>query len=202
MKDQPANRLKMEDLAVKLEKQGTGKKGKIIIPDNELYVPDVMKSTGETQEQKDRIEYNKNIENHLDEYLNFEPTRKIVVRCFVMEYYEQNGILQIPDIQVPVRTANGVGHKEFQKSPWPYSRKAVIVAVPKNHDIYKPGDIVLLERGVTLTAPKQNSEMPFHMPKAFTTDSWNDMEPPHSMKSEHYGYLILEPLNEILGIKK
>lgn len=170
------------------------------MPDSELYVPNVMR--GESQEQKDRAAYNKNINNHLDEYVSFRPTRKVVVRCFVMEYYEQSGILQIPDIQVPVRTSNGVGHKEFQKSPWPYSRKAVVVAVPPASDTYKPGDIVLLERGVTLTAPKQNSEMPFHLPKAFTTDSWNDMEPPHSVNSEHYGYLILEPLSDILGIKE
>lgn len=201
MKDQPANRLKMEDVAAKLEKKGTGKKGKLIIPDNELYVPSGI-PTGESAEEKARIAYNQNINNHLDEYTNFVPTRKIIVRCYVMEYYMENGILQIPDLQVPVRTANGVGHKGFEKSPWPYSRKAVVVAVPPNHDVYKPGDLVLLDRGVTLTAPKQNSEMPFHMPKGFTTDSWNDMEPPHSMKSEHYGYLILEPLSEILGILK
>lgn len=170
------------------------------MPDSELYIPNVMGASGKTHEEEARIAYNSKINDHLEEYVNFIPTRKILVRCFVMEYYEENGILQMPEIDVPVRTANGVGHKEFQKSPWPYSRKAVVVSIPKNHDIYKPGDLVLLERGVTLTAPKQNEAMPFHMPKGFTTDSWNDLEPPHSKASPHYGYLILEPTTDILGI--
>lgn len=188
----------MQDFAHTLDTNRGGKKSKLFVPqENPIILP------GDTayndQEAQDRIEYNQKINEHLEEYTSFKPLRKVIVRCYLMEAFDQNGVWIKPEIEVHVKTSNGMGIKDTVYSPYPYSRKAVVVAVPEGMASLSVGDEVLLERGVVLSM-KANENTPFHLPKAFTASSWFDLEPPTNMKSPHYGYLIVEPNTEILGI--
>lgn len=144
------------------------------------------------------MEYNKKIKNHLPEYANFVPLRKVLVRCYVMEYYDRNGIMIKPVIEVPVKTQNGMAIKEMTDSPYPFSRKAVVVSVPQGFTLFNPGDEVLVDKHCIM-ATKVNENAPFHLPKGFTMDTWSEIEPPTAMSNPHYGYMILEPNTEILG---
>lgn len=197
MKDKPGDRLTMEETALKL-KDKKGKKGKIFLPNQEIYTGQPTPGFSDAEE-KAREDYNKNILNISPEYAEFTPTRKVIVRCYVMEAYtSEAGIFTMPDLEVAEMTANGMSVRRMVPSPWPYSRRAVVVSVPKNFQLYQASDEVLIERH-TILAKKANENAPFHLPKGFTVDSWHDLEPPHQMDSEHYGYLILEPQTEILG---
>lgn len=199
MKNQPGDALSMQDLAFSLERKKGTKESKIIVPETQIIFPGKGIGGGMIdQEKEDRENYNKTINEHLPEYTSFIPMRKVVVRCYVMEDYEQGGIMIRPDYQVFPRTANGMGVMEPETSPYPYSRKAVVVAVPEGIASIKAGDIVLLNRGTVLTT-KANVNTPFHLPNGFTTESWPELEPPTNMQSPHYGYLIVEPTTDIIG---
>lgn len=188
----------MEEVASTLDKRKKSTKG-IIVEDAKIQ-PNLIGVAPKTDstDEKNRIKYNADILNMLPEYKEFVPTGKVVVRCFVMEYYKKNGVLQIPEIEVPVKTSNGYAVEYITNSPYPFSRRAVVVAVPEGMETYKPGDHVLLPTHVIL-ATKINKNAPFHLPKAFTMDTWLGTEPPTNMLDPHYGYLLLEPRSEILG---
>lgn len=152
-----------------------------------------------SDDESNRVEYNASIDNHLPEYVNFTPYRKILVRCFVLEYYTtEAGVLVKPVVEVPVKTQNGMAIKEMVDSPYPFSRKAIVVSVPEGTSNFKPGDTVLLDKHVVM-ATKVNENAPFHLAKGFTMDTWPGLEVPTSMKDPHYGYMLVEPNTEILG---
>lgn len=115
-----------------------------------------------------------------------------------MEYYERGGVLIKPSIEVPVKTQNGMAIKEMTDSPYPFSRKAVVVSIPEGYQTFKVGDEVLVDKHCVM-ATKINDNAPFHLAKGFTMDTWTEIEPPTNMLDPHYGYLLLEPNTEILG---
>ena len=108
-KDKPTSAISMQDVAHQLGKRDTisGKQKKLFIPTSEIL------GTGRVsdEDEKLRVEYNKKIKDHLPEYANFVPLRKVLVRCYVMEYYDRNGIMIKPVIEVPVKTQNGMAIK-------------------------------------------------------------------------------------------
>lgn len=193
MKDRPADQLRMEEVAARLGDRGTGKKGVLMVPDSVILGADNTEAERITREV-----YNKGIRNIPVEYSEFVPYRKVIVRCYVLEYIEKNGILVKPEIMVPMKTPNGYTVERMVNSPYPYSRRAVVVSVPENFTSFNAGDEVLLDKHVVL-ANKENKNADFHLPHGFTTDSWPQIEPPTNMKDEHYGYLIVEPNTHILG---
>lgn len=172
----------------------------LIVPDNDLDLGIVRPDTTSDfdSDKEEREQYNKGLPTLDAEYTNFIPTNKVLIRCKVLEYEElSSGILTKPTIMVPVRTKSGVGFHADQESPYPYSREAIIVSVPKDFQNYKAGDVVIIPNHMVL-ATKAHKDSPFHMPNAFTLPEWKELEPPHSMKSKHYGYLLISH-HEIQG---
>lgn len=192
-KDKPATGLTMQDMAHTLKERG--RKSPILIPDSTIFTGNAGISN---HDEKARVAYNRNIRNWSEEYANFKPYNRVIVRCYVMEYEYRNGIMIAPAMKVPVKTANGMTFKQYDDSPWPYSRRAIVVAVPEGYTKYSAGQEVLLDRHVVLCT-KENVEADFYHPHGFTVDSWYDFEPPKDMASEHFGYLIVSPQAEILG---
>lgn len=180
--------------------KSTKKKSGLFIPDKPTV--SVSMDNNFDKDEKEREEYNKNILNIDSDYANFQPNNKVLVRCRVLEYIVlDSGIAVKPSIPVAIRTQNGVGIKETQESPYPYSVEAVVVAVPENYEKFSKGDVVVIPKGHTL-ATKENTEVPFHMPRAFMLPEWSQLEPPTDIKNKHYGYLLVEG-RDILGkIKK
>jgi len=157
-------------------------------------------STGFDTDAKERGEYNEALPQLDPNYTAFEPYRKILVRCYVQQYYESGGVLIKPSVIVEVPTQSGYGFLPSEESPYPYATRAVIVAAPKNKEQegFVPGREVLLTNK-TVMAFKAGKDYPFHMPRAFTLPSWGSVEPPTSIKSEHYGYLLVDPMVDVHG---
>jgi hypothetical protein len=157
-------------------------------------------STAFDEDAKERAEYNEKVKVLDPEYSSFEPYRKILVRCYVHNYYEAGGVLIKPNVTVEVPTQSGYGYLPSEESPYPYAPRAVIVAVPKGkeNEGFVPGREVML-MAKTVMAFKAGKDYPFHMPRAFTMPSWSSQEPPTSMKSDHYGYLLVDPMADIQG---
>lgn len=185
----------MQDSAATLGEKNIkkGSKSNLILP-----TPDFQKA-GIGPEGEHRKEYNDTIKDTiLPEYLNFVPNRGIIVRCYVMEYTIKNGMLvNKPDIMIPIPAAQGTVHSKVA-SPWPYSRKAIVISAPEGHDKYKQFDEVLLAHHVILSM-KNGLEADFQLPYGFTTHNHQGFYPPSNYSDPHFGYLIVDPYKEILG---
>jgi len=171
--------------------------------DSGLFVPEETKLVGTMdsnfeQDKQEREKYNKAI-NKLDkDYVKFIPNRKLLIRCKVLEYtISKSGLAIKPSIPIAIKTQSGIGIKEVQDSPYPYSVEAVVISVPDGFEKYKKGDNVIIPKSSTI-ARRDNIEVPFHMPNAFMLPEWTELEPPTDMKNKHYGYLLVDN-HDILG---
>ncbi len=144
-------------------------------------------------------EYNEKLKELDEEYKRFIPTSGILVRCYHLEAKKSDSGIIIPlEIPMAEMTQNGIGVRKTYSSPWPLSRKAVVVSVPENVTFLKPGDVVELNRRCVL-AEKRSVDHPAHLAYGFTLSDWYDFEPPINPSDKHFGYLMVHPINDIVG---
>lgn len=161
------------------------------IADDNFDVPEI------TQDELNAIyEYNKNVTTLDEEYAKVVPMSKILLRVFLLEPYEsENGLLEPHKQMLNVPSNNGVGSVLQIESPFPYSDKAIVVAVPPMYSLIQPGDIVQLEsNAVKVLGAGANASI--HIPGAYMHTSSPTIEIPRSSDNRHYGYLML-PFQEI-----
>lgn len=122
-----------------------------------------------------------------------KPLNKILVRCFLIEPTRTKSGMIIPHtITVSIPTQSGAGHVEEVESPFPYSKQAVVVAVPDNFDLFDQGDIVQLNgepiHPIPTRAGKGAGIMIRH---GFCHHDWKHDHLPTNVEDEHYGYLLI-----------
>lgn len=166
------------------------------------YDQDLEEKEEITQDQLKAIfEYNKNIQNLDTDYSSITPTSKVLVRVFLLEpYTTDNGILEPHTQLLRVPTNSGYGSTVSLESPFPYSNKAVVVAVPPSFSMIKPGNIVQLETNPIkpiVTGSGANASV--HVPFAYMHPSAPSFEIPRDSRDKHYGYLLI-PFHEISTI--
>ena len=148
-------------------------------------------------------DYNSNI-NVLDEdYKSITPVHIAVVRAYHIEATRtKSGLIIAPKIPMKEMTQNGIGIRQTIDSPWAFSRKCVVVAVPEHVTHIKAGDIVEINRRCVL-AEKPSVDTPAHLAHGFTLSDWYDFEAPTDISNKHFGYLAVDPINDVtLIIKK
>lgn len=194
-KDKPKGKTSMKEFASDFKSTRT--KSGLFIPEKESVEPITLDSNFDNDKEL-REKYNKELVTLDKDYTNFIPNRKILVRCKVLEYeITESGLAIKPSVEIAIGTQNGYGIHSTQESPYPYSVEAVVVSVPEGYEKYKPGDSIVIPKGHTL-AGRENIEVPFHMPRAFTLPVWKQLEPPTNIENKHYGYLLIENV-DILG---
>jgi hypothetical protein len=143
--------------------------------------------------------YNEEIKNLDEDYSSFIPSSMVIVRCYHLEpARSESGIIIPLDIPMKEMTQNGLGVRKTYTSPWALSRKAVVVSVPEGFDGFKPGDVVELHRKCVLPE-KVSVDHPAHLSYGFTLSEWFDFEPPANCDNKHFGYLAVNPFNDIIG---
>lgn len=196
MKDKRKDQFTINDLV---------KKHKAEAPPKRNYTPDeledefVEEAPIVSQEELNAIyEYNSNIVNLDADYANVTPMSKILVRLFLHEPNKtENGLLEPYKQLIPVQTNSGVGSLYHIESPFPYSNKAVIVAVPLGYTSIKPGDIVQLESNpIKPVSNGHGANATVSIPHAYMHTSAPSLEIPRDPTNKHYGYLLL-PFHEI-----
>lgn len=149
-----------------------------------------------TKEYEGKIDkYNENITKHSDMYgKNVVPTQDILVRCYLKNTVYIGGIAHPPKSLVQLPTQSGYGSIAEVESPYPYSTKAVIVAVPGDYAPFglKPGDVVQLGMGAVVSVPAgKGTNSTVLVPTSYLhPDSGLDIVPQDPL-SEHYGYLMI-----------
>lgn len=144
--------------------------------------------------EKKTTDYNSKVLELNPKYTSLIPLQHIIVRCFLLETVRtESGIIIPPKVIVDIPTNTGVGKKGEVESPFPFSRIAVIVAVPPSYknnpdSPYKVGTRCMLD-GSPLKATVQGDGVLFDLPSGFTHPEWDQLQFPTDFENEHFGYL-------------
>lgn len=141
-KDKPKNRLSVNDLVAQQASASVND------AKSKSYEDGFNEDTFEYNDEviEDLKNYNKNIEDIDDIYKGVKPRFKVLLRCFVSEVRKDDNGLIIPNtIPIPIPTKSGMGDMALVETPWPYSKKAVVIAAPEGSNLEK-GDIVMLAK--------------------------------------------------------
>jgi len=219
-KDKPNKKTSMEDIVKERASQNrkgghnaligyTGiEDGKKVTPQLSPGVRQVqlLNSEDDLKQEKDINEYNDKLMNDdIDPlYADLIPTQKVLVRCFCKEVQRtESGLIIPPDeIKVKVPTQSGQGFVETVRSPWAFSTKAKVIAIPTRFgesetQPIQVGKVVQLIGNVIIPR-KDGKEMIFHVPAGYTHPSYQMEELPQNIKDQHYGYFLVEPRDIVM----
>lgn len=155
--------------------------------------------TWDQEELKNIKQYNANITTLDELYSSVTPISGYIVRVFLFEPKEDNGVF-IPYKQlVSVPTMNGQAEFAEIESPFPYSNRAVIVATPQVSSILQKGDVVqLASNPVKPQVQGRGHNATVSIPAAYIHPDANTFQIPSKIEDRHYGYLYI-PLHEIIA---
>jgi hypothetical protein len=150
------------------------------------------------EELESIIAYNNNITTLDEDYARVQPMSKILVRSFLLEPNKsEHGLLEPHKQLISIPTNAGVGSLMEIESPFPYSDKAIIVAVPEGYTSIKPGDIVQLESNpIKPVTQGHGANATIFIPHSYMHPDAKSLEIPRNSSDKHYGYLLI-PYHEI-----
>jgi hypothetical protein len=145
------------------------------------------------RQEQDLIEYNKKVLDLDTTYTSLIPISDIIVRVFAKELERtKSGIILPASAPVVIPTNSGHGNLGTVESPYSYSKKAVVIAVPAGYKGLDAGDIVQLsDATVTGHAIGAGHEATISIRHSFTHYDHNSEQPPTNPKNPHYGYLMV-----------
>lgn len=153
-----------------------------------------------SQEELTQIqEYNANITTINPLYESVTPLTGYIVRVFLFEPKQENGVLLPYKQLVSVPTMNGQAEFAEIESPYPYSNKAIIVSAPVTSTLLKQGDIVQLgSNPVKPQVQGRGHNATVAIPAAYIHPEAKTFQIPTKLTDPHYGYLLI-PLHEIIA---
>lgn len=140
------------------------------------------------------LEYNKNILTLDPKYTSLKPLKKIIVRVFLKDMKRSAGGFLLPNVVMVKRQTNsGMGAVAGEIEAPPYSKKAVIVAVPAHYKDYMPvGTQIYLEEDVIEAhAVGTSQEALIRIKNAFVHPEAGLNQIPQTPDHEDYGYLAI-----------
>lgn len=143
------------------------------------------------------IAYNERVTTLDEEFTKLKPFNKVMVRVFVNTLdTDSEGLLQ-PNVQlVPVPTRSGIGNVVEVENPFPYSRKAVVVAVPDGYaNALTVGEVITLAHNQVKPKPVGSGDaFMINIDGAFIHPDFDDMNgfPPKDPDHKTYGYLLVD----------
>ena len=159
---------------------------------------DAMEERANTSKQ-----YNNNITEHLPMYTSIKPTNGILIRLFLREPKITESGLLIPEMNasdfVEVKRRAGSGDRYTQKlseSPWKWSTKAVVVAIPDFVQDLKVGQLIQVPFLPTGVTKKEDESEEATFMYAFIHCDSGTTEIPQDCLDVHFGYALI-PKHEI-----
>jgi len=152
-----------------------------------------IKEQSYSKEQNEKIlVYNQGLRNIDPIYASVQPLQDILVRVFLIEpSISESGFITPHTEILPVPTNLGVGQYAEAESPFPYSKKAIVVSVPQDFTKLKQGDIVYLSGNpveAKIIGSAQNAYFKVKN-EFFMSDTIKNT--PLDIASPHYGYLMV-----------
>lgn len=192
MKDKQASKTSINDMLNKYKNEDVVTKQEEIVTSN-------IKDEVYSEEQRNKIvNYNLNVQYLNPRYAKLKPIKDVIVRVFLHEPEVTEGGLIMPHKEVvPLPTSNGYGNWAEVESPFPYSRRGVVVAVPEEMKNIKAGDIVqLASNPVEAKVIGNSNNATVRVKNEFFLADSNLRHTPYDVSSEHFGYIIV-PIYDI-----
>lgn len=192
MKDKRARQTSINDL-VRKHRVNDG-----LLSQRQIADDNVEESIISQEELNNIYEYNSKVRILDEDYTNIQPLGDVLVRVFLQEPVKtEQGILEPFRQLLPISTPSGVGTLLEVESPYPYSNKAIVVAVPSHYTNLQVGDTIQLKSNPIkpiVTGHGVNAKI--FIPAAYLHPSCNSLEVPQDCLNKHYGYLLI-PYHEI-----
>lgn len=135
--------------------------------------------------------YNTLIEDLDPRFTSLTPVSKVLVRVFLKELTVENGVYIPNTTFVKLPTHQGSGYVGEVQNPFPYSKKAIVVAAPESTD-FKAGQIVILSANpITAVSTGSGKEATITIPASFTHPDI-DIELTPDVNNPNYGYLLVD----------
>lgn len=190
-KDKPRKKLSMNDLLKEQQVRSSKEAGVI---DDAIVVDEFNEDSNNKLK-----EYNEEgIYNIHPMYEELTPIEDVLVRAFVVPMErDEKGILIPNSAPVRAKAARGPGIIGVMNNPLPYSKKALVVAVPEgDHIKVKKGDVVMLSMAPVWGEASGGDDAQINVPAKF-------IHPDEEMKymatsglalnpeDKNYGYLLV-----------
>jgi hypothetical protein len=134
--------------------------------------------------------YNANIRNLDPLYTSVVPIHDVIVRMFLIEpTVSESGLVSLHKEIYSIPTRNEMASYAEAESPFPYSRKAIVVSAPEN-SAFKKGNIVQIAANPVTVAGNANNAY-FKVKMEYLHPDANLLATPKNPSSQHYGYLML-----------
>jgi len=150
------------------------------------------------EEYQKTLAYNDGLKNLNPKYANLKPLQGVIVRCYLFVPRFEQGMYIPMGVTVNVPTANGMAKAMSVEHKYPYSAKAVVVAVPSHITSLKAGDVVQLNpkvvQPVAFGDPKTGYKSYQENQFKLVGDQPSDV--PTDLTHEDYGYLLV-PYHQI-----
>ncbi len=161
--------------------------------------PEVRIDSFDVEKNNKLIAYNEAITNINPVYASLKPIRQVLLRVFTTPAkIDDNGIFVPNTIYVKRVTESGFGYAGETENPFPYSKKAIVVAVPETlKQSLSVGDIVLLsDDQVSAVVAGKGTNAEIIVKNAFVrNDIYTKKQIPSDPENEHYGYILVDYSN-------
>lgn len=192
-KDKPAKKISMKEHIASKAKATNESKGNNDAP--------VFKSSYDEDHNNKLKEYNTKI-NEIDKlYSSLNPRFDVLVRVYVNPMEVKDGVLMPNTVPVKAPTNSNVGYIGAMETSHPYSKKAVVIAVPEEIKDLKVGDtVVLSETPVKAQAVGKGDNAYILIPNRFIHPDEANKYPveqpiPVDPTDRNYGYLLVKPFD-------
>ncbi len=188
MQDKKASRMNMNNLVERYQVEEPLEKQK------KAEIESIKEVSYSPEENEKLLNYNRTILNLNPKYTAVTPLQDILVRCFLIEpEVTESGFIVSHKEILPIPTNLGQGTYAEAESPFPYSKKAVVVSVPQEFTKLKVGDIVYLSNNPVEAKIIGSASNAYFKVKNefFLSDTIKST--PVDFSSEHYGYLMVAP---------
>ena len=144
------------------------------------------------------VKYNEEIWPVIDErHKEFVPAKGLLVRCKCKNILDDNGTI-IPNFDtIAIPTQNGIGFADNMVNPYPFSKRALVVAVSEQiAKTYQTGDIVSVShkaRYIGKNYGNHNYDIKLRGEFLHPDSEYNNM--PTDPLDEFYGYFIVYPFD-------
>lgn len=154
----------------------------------------IASDTMYTSEFNSKIEeYNSKVTDLDPVYSSVVPLQDILVRVFLVPTEkDENGLIVpiIKPLQIP--TKNNMATWGYLENPFPYSTKAVVVSVPTDYTLLKPGDIVQLSSdNIEAKVVGASNDAQVEIKNGYMHPDAENKAHSKDPLDVHYGYLLI-----------
>ena len=194
-KNKPKNKLSVNDLVNRDQKPQKKEKS---------FNESTQQSFSYDEEMIAKLKtYNENIGDFDKMYSSVVPRQRVIVRAFTKEIGAgEDGLISNTLIPIPIPAKSGPGSIGYIESPWPFSKKVIVVSAPPESDL-KSGDVVMYDKDIVTGIIGSAENVMIKVNNGFVHPDEQDRYfsgSPTDPTDKNYGYLLVHDFDLIVKL--